>query len=162
MSKSSLTLPAFKQWARECAPAAKAVLMARAFAELERERVNAYILPIFERYAFVDGLSRDEEHAGKPIAKPDHLYLCTDEEQVQRYFAECDAAHRAHGFKGPQGHCPALTAEHLLCQTEHALIELAKPLTGIDNVYGDDRRKYLEILIGACVPHIKGGLHADH
>jgi hypothetical protein len=131
--------------------------MARAFAQVERERVDAYILPIFARYTFVDGLSRGERR-GTPIEKPDQLYMCTDEAGVAAYFEECDQAHRAHGFKGPKGHCPALTAETLLMRTEQALIDLAKPLTGIDDVYGDDRKRYLEILIGACARHIKGGL----
>jgi hypothetical protein len=152
------TLPQFKQWAKDCAPAAKAVLMARAFAQVERERVDAYILPIFARYTFVDGLSRRGDHRGEKIDRPDQLYLSTDEALVAQYFEECDQAHRAHGFKGPKGHCPALTAEHLVIKTEQALIDLAKPLIGIDDVYGDDRKRYLEILIGACARHIKGGL----
>jgi hypothetical protein len=35
------TLPEFKAWAKDCRPAAKAVLMARVYAEMERERVIA-------------------------------------------------------------------------------------------------------------------------
>lgn len=33
---------------------------------------------------------------------------------------------------------------------ENALIDLAKPLFGIDDIYGENRTKYLELLIGAC------------
>lgn len=153
---ATLNLASFKQWAKECAPAAKAVLMARVFAQLERERVDAYILPILARYQF----RADRRHGddGELITKTGDLYLCTDEPGIAAFFAECDQAHRAHGFKGPQGHCPALTAETLVMRAETALIGLAKPLTGISDVYGDDRKKYLEILIGACAPFIKGGL----
>lgn len=155
----NLTLPAFKQWARECAPAAKAVLMAQAFAELERARVDAYILPIFQSYQPHFRVNpKWAERYGELVQTPRDLYLCDQEAIVQDYFEDCDRAHRAHGFKGPHGHCPALTAEHLLTQAEHCLIELAKPLTGIENVYGEDRAKYLKILIGACAPHIRGGL----
>lgn len=156
MAGSNLTLPAFKQWAKDCAPAAKAVLMAQAFAELERARVDAYIGPIFEKYQPWEVAERwRDKLSSERIRTPRDLYLCEDEAQLTAFYAECDAAHRAHGFKGPQGHCPALTAEHLLTQAEHCLIELAQPLTGIEHVYGEDRVKYLKILIGACAPYIR-------
>lgn len=159
MARSKPTIEQFKQWAIDCAPAAKAVLMAQAFAELERERVDAYILPIFQSFQPHFRVNpKWAERYGELVQKPRDLYLCDNEAIVADYFAECDAAHRAHGFKGPQGHCPALSAEWLHTQAETALIELAKPLTGIDNVYGEDRARYLKILIGACAPHIKGGL----
>jgi hypothetical protein len=150
----NVTLPQFKQWAKDCAPAARAVLMARAYAQLERERVDAYTRPIFDRYRFHE---LPTIHDAPPVDDPAHLYCCADEIQVAAYFAECDAAHRAHGFKGPEGHCPALTAEHLLMVTECALMDLAKPLFGIEHVYGDDRVKYLELLIGACLRAEKEG-----
>ena len=35
------TLQEFKSWSKDCAPAARAVLMARVFAEMERKRVDA-------------------------------------------------------------------------------------------------------------------------
>jgi hypothetical protein len=117
-----------------------------AFAQVERERVNAYILPIFQRYGF-----RDDE--GKPITNPERLYTCTDEERVAAYYEECDRAHREHGFTGPKGHCPALTAEDALVKAENALIRAASALTGIEvgEVYLESRRKYLDILLGACI-----------
>lgn len=151
-SRNRVDLHEFKQWAHDCAPAARAVLMARVFAEMERERVNAYILPLFQSYRFTYG-ALFEKRAGQPIETPDRLYCADDDVQVAAYFAECDAAHRAHGFTGPAGHCPALTAEHIVIEAECALIELARPLFGIDSsqVFGDDRSRYLELLIGACV-----------
>ena len=148
------TLAQFQQFARDVAPAARAVLilMARVFAQMERARVDAYILPIFERYQFTDGLS-DGGHRGQPITTPAHLYLSTDEAQVAAYFEECDRAHRAHGFCGPQGHCPALTAENLVVKVERALIELATPLFGVEpsDLWGDTWREYVELLIGAAL-----------
>lgn len=151
----NLTLPAFKRWAKDCAPAAKAVLMAQAFAELERARVDAYILPIFQTYTFRVNPKWAERY-GETVKAPKDLYLCDEEDKVQNYFEDCDQAHRAHGFTGPQGHCPALTAEHLHTLAEGLLMELAKDLTGIDpcGLYGENRAKYLKILIGACTPHI--------
>lgn len=156
---ATLNLPNFKQWAKDCAPAAKAVLMAQAFAELERERVDAYIAPIFASYTFP--VRADWQKRYGPVVKvPKDLYLSDAEDLCTNYYEDCDRAHRAHGFTGPKGHCPALIAENLLMRAQSALIRLAEPLTGIDpdRVYGDDRKQYLHILVGACVRHIKGGL----
>lgn len=150
------TLEQFKQWAKDCAPAAKAVLMAQAFAELERKRVDAYIRPIFEKYQPWEVTERWRDK-GVQIRTERDLYLCEDEPQLKAYYAECDEAHRAHGFKGEAGKCPALVAEHLHTIAERCLIELAQPLTGIEDVYGEDRKKYLDILIGACAPHMTKG-----
>ena len=140
------TIQQFKQWCRDCRPAAIAVCEAMAFAQCQRKAVDSYILPLFKEWEFSD----DE---GKPISDPQHLYRCNDEPYVQAFFKACDEAHRKHGFKGPEGHCPALTAEHLQIIAENALLDLAKPLFGIGagDVYLDDRRKMLDLLIGACV-----------
>lgn len=145
------TLAQFKQLSRDLAPAARAVLMARVFAQMERERVNAYIRPLFEAYRFGE-LPKIHDYDG-PIADVDHLYLCADEDQVAAFFKECDTAHRAHGFTGPDGHCPALTAERLVVIAETLLIDLARPTFGIEapQLYGDNRAKYLDLLIGACL-----------
>jgi hypothetical protein len=140
----------FKQWAKDVRPAAKAVLMARVFAQMERERVDAYIQPILEDYAFkADAFEGKFRGGNETITKTSDLYL-TDDPRLPDFYAACDREHRKHGFTGPDGHCPALRAENLLMQAEQALIKLAEPLFGIDDVYGDNRTKYLELLIGAC------------
>ncbi len=148
--KPNVTLEQFKKFSLDVAPAARAVLMARVFAEMERERVDAYIRPIFDSYGFTYGAITRGELSGL-IPDPKHLYLADDGPIVADYYAECDAAHRAHGFTGPQGHCPALIAENLVITTERLLIELAEPLFGIKDVYGENRVKYLELLIGAAL-----------
>jgi hypothetical protein len=139
--------------------------MARVFAQMERTRVDAYIVPIFRTYHFeVAAKWRDREDRGLLAKYPDwritdkaDLYLTDDEPLCAMYYAECDAAHRAHGFTGPAGHCPALTAEHLVMTAERLLIELGEPLCGIeaDRIWGENRTKYLELLIGACTQHMK-------
>jgi hypothetical protein len=150
--RTTPTIQAFKQWANDCAPAARAVLMARVFADMERERVDAYILPIFQSYRFTVAKAwRSGPEKDSIITRPKDLYLSDDEVLTAAYFDECDQAHRAHGFTGPKGHCPALIAEHLVIVAENALIDLAKPLFGIEDVYGENRQKYLELLIGACM-----------
>jgi hypothetical protein len=151
------TLDQFKRWARDSAPVARAVCLAQAYAELERERVDAYIRPIFDRYKFEYAARWSENPDGTPYHKripdPAHLYLCDDEPGLKAFYADCDDAHRAHGFTGPEGHCPALRAEHLLLVAQSALIDLAKPLFGFDSthLYGEDRRKCLDLLLGACL-----------
>jgi len=144
------TLPEFKKFARDVAPAAQAVLMARANAQLTREHVDAYIAPIFACYTF-----HAEPDFGdvRPITSPDDLYLCDlNSPEVADFYAQCDAAHRAHGFTGPQGHCPALEAENLVIKAENALIALAEPLFGIQGyMLGGERNRYLELLIGGAL-----------
>lgn len=147
----SPSLAEFKRFSADVAPAARAVLMARVHAELTRERVDAYIRPVFERYTFT---VRPEWGTveGERITDPKRLYLSAEEDLVASYFEDCDQAHRAHGFTGPKGHCPALVAEHLLVQAEQCLIDLASPLFGVKlDVYGDDRKRLLELLIGAAL-----------
>lgn len=140
------TLPQFKRWAKTHAPLASAVCMAKAFAQLERARVDAYIRPVFESFQFVD----DE---GNKIDTPRDLYRCDDEVMCKAFYAQCDAAHRAYGFTGPEGHCPALQAENLLVQAEVHLLKAGGELFGIDGnaVYGDDRKKLLNLLLEACL-----------
>lgn len=155
MSEPNVTLEQFKQWLREYAPAAKAVLAARVFAEAERKRVDAYILPLFESYQFeYEGELAKQVGAEGRIHDPKFLYLA-DDAKCERFYKECDALHREHGFTGPEGHCPALIAEHAVVEAETALIELAKPLFGVEvwQLAGkaEIRNKYLDKLICACV-----------
>jgi hypothetical protein len=145
------TLGEFKQWARDVEPAARAVCLARAHAQLTRERVDAYVRPIFDSYKFEYGAIAH----GKTglIPDPSHLYLCDDSPMLAAFYDDCDKAHRAHGFTGPVGHCPALHAGMLQSATENALIDLATPLFHIDHtaLYGEDRAKYLDLLLGAAL-----------
>jgi hypothetical protein len=151
------TAQGLKTWARAHARLAEAVLLAQAFAEHERARVDAYVLPIFKRYRFTMAERWTGPGYEKLIEKPSDLYLAGEdgpdlEAKTAAYYAECDTAHRAHGFHGPAGHCPALSAEHLLIEAEGQLIDAAEPLFGIERgrLYGENRRKYLALLIGAC------------
>lgn len=151
------SLAQFKRFARDIAPAVRAVLMAQANAELTRERVDAYIRPIFDRYQFRYS-SRWEElgaKVGGVIQDPKDLYLTDlDDPLVAAFYADCDAAHKAHGYDLPTGHCPALRAERLLMTAEQCLLELATDLFGVnlaDHCFGETRRQALDLLIGASV-----------
>ena len=152
MTATKTTLPAFKAWAKDTVPIARALMLAQAFAAVERERVAKYVRPIFESFPFVYGpIAARCGLEGQRITTEKDLYLCEDTELLTAYYTACDAAHRAHGFRGPEGHCPALTAEYLVMEAERALIDAAAPLFGITDVYGDNRKKYLDLLLGACV-----------
>jgi hypothetical protein len=67
-----------------------------AFAEVEQQRVDAYVRPIFDSFRFVD------EH-GKTIEHPKDVYLSQDDAACKAFFAKCDEAHRVRDFKGAGG-----------------------------------------------------------
>lgn len=143
-----------KQWAIAHTRLAKAVCAAQALAQLERERVNAYVLPIFKTYRFLD-------ENGAPIDCPDNLYLCKDDAMCKAYYHACDEAHRAHGWRGREGACPARVAEILLSHAEHALLEAGCELFGLPNMpaafyAGDARKQMLDLLLGVCLRDAKG------
>lgn len=144
----------FKAWAQANSDLAKAVLLAQAFAKIERERVDAYILPMFESRTFYRAKEWGEQ---KRITRYDDLYL-TDPHGAEylQFCADCDAAHRAHGFTGEAGCCPALIAEDLRCKAESALIDAGCKLMGIDHIYNlEHRAKMLKLLLGACLIETK-------
>jgi len=151
----------FKEWARENRSLALAVCHAQAAAELTRERVNAYIKPVFESFGFVYcgdlaeklDTRAGEKFLGTPLESEKDLYLC-DDPRLQDYFDACDAAHRAHGYDLPKGHCPALRMENLLIRAQGALIESAETLAGIKRymlIANQQDKAYLDLLIRACL-----------
>jgi hypothetical protein len=137
----------FERWTREYKPVAEAVCMTQAFAQLERERVNKYVLPIFESFGFVD------EH-GRKIETPELLYLCPDDDLCNKFHERLDVAHRAHGFRGEKNKCPAKLAEYFQKDVEHMLVKAGCELFGISVERFWDPAKYnkwLRMLIGACL-----------
>jgi hypothetical protein len=140
-----LTVKKLRAWARKNRSLAETVLKAQAFAELERERVDAYVAPIFARYGF-----KDDE--GNAIASPRKLYLCEDDAACAVFYAECDVVHRANGFTGGAGECPALVAEDLLTQAQNLLLDSLARFVGVDGFSGslELRAKALKLAIGSC------------
>jgi hypothetical protein len=135
-----------RSWAIDHKSLAKAVCQAMAFAQAERERVDAYVLPIFQTFRFVD-------ENGTRINSPDQLYLCNDDPMCMTFYDQCDAAHRAHGWTGPEGHCPALTAENLLLLAEAALLAAGCEFFDVvpARLHGAKRKEMLDLLLKACV-----------
>jgi len=134
-----------------------AAVRARVAARRERERVDAYVGPIFARYGFVN------QWTGKPLAVPRDLYLAGGtpeiEERCGAFYKECDAAHRAHGFTGGDGFCPALIAENEVIAAERDLIAGAGGVFGFDpnTCWGGPREKMLDLLYEAALTYSPGG-----
>jgi hypothetical protein len=152
-ARPKVTLEQFKEFAAYVSPFVRTVLLARIHAEETRKRVDAYIAPVFERFSFYVA-DQFKQHGGERITRPKDLYLCNDKALTDAYYEACDQAHRAHGFTGPLGHCPALVAEHLAITAENALIDMAQPLFGVDisDLWQEETRaKYLNLLIDAGV-----------
>ena len=130
--------------------AAKTYFQAKAFAQIERERVDAYVRPIFDRYSFP--VKKDwQKLEGEFVTDPDSLYLADlDSPLMKQYEAEVAAAHRAHGWTGPEEHCPACVAEHNQLKAERALIDFACRMIDIgaevDDIHGEHRENFLKIL----------------
>lgn len=122
----TLTIASLKRWAPKLRPLVVEMLAKRAFAEVERKRVDAYIAPVFAQFCFVD----DE---GTVITDPERLYHCDDEAMCAAYYAACDVAHREHGYQGEAGTCPALVAEHNQLKAEWAVLESMERFVGLDD-----------------------------
>lgn len=131
---------------------AAALMVAMATAEIERERVDAYILPIFNQFKFpVRESWRGRIFAGEMVTKPSDLYLCDDKELCARYHVACDIAHREHGFVADEpGQCPALCAEHELNLAEWAILQSSAKALGakFDRLHGEKRKEFLKIILG--------------
>lgn len=146
-----ITLPAFEKWARSNRALAASVIAARASAQSERARVDAYLQPIFDTFTFVT-----EE--GQRVTTPRDLYLCdldnvAQEKTIQEFYEKALDAHAANGFTGQRGSCPALIAESALIVAEHELIESACKLVGVKAslIYGERREAMLKLLLSACL-----------
>jgi hypothetical protein len=164
-----------KRWSRENAKLALAICEAQAYAEMTTARVAVYTQPLFDSFAFIcegtmaerfDASPRNGDTAkwvGRKIKTPADeeftmLHGREETEEIQaklrRYYAALDEEHRRQGYRGLKpGECPALAAQFLHTQAENALIESARDLFGIEfhQLYGDLRKRYLDILMGACI-----------
>lgn len=144
----TLSITSIRRFARDHKGLAHTVCTAQAFAELERERVDAYTRPIFDRYTFLC------ERTGKRITDPDRLYLTDlDGANYLDYLEAVYDAHAAHGWEGPRDHCPALVAESLHTDAENCLLQAFADFIGASTAsfYGDTRKRALDLLLRACL-----------
>lgn len=150
---TTLQLPAFMHWLdTDGKVLVSEAIAARAIAEVERERVDAYIIPFFLTWHFRADKDRRGLAVGDLLTNPDQLYLSDDDERAAEYYAACDKLHREHGFTGPDGHCPALIAENTRMEAERAVIESLSALLGTEPpVTLEHRAQLLDIAMRAAV-----------
>lgn len=147
-SAFSINVAAFLRWLdRESCRLVLTAVAAQAFAKVERERVNAYVLPFFATWGF-----RADKVGGERLTNPRDLYLSDDDDRASAYYAAVDALHREHGFTGPEGHCPALTAEYTQIVAENALIASMSAFLGVEPpAMPEHRAQMLDIATKAAV-----------
>lgn len=63
---------------------------------------NPLIAPIFDLFEFHVKAEWRREGRPEKITKPKDIYLTDQEEDVAKFFEECDKEHRKHGFNGPK------------------------------------------------------------
>lgn len=151
----NVTSAEFVRWACDHKGLAEAVCAAKALADLERERVYKYIMPLFESFNFTDD-------QGRKIKHPDQLYLCEDESRFEEFAARADEAHRAHGFTGEAGVWPDLLADHTQIRAENALLDAACEFFRLKrHPVGKKREQFLKLVLSAClsVPASAAGRH---
>ncbi len=114
----------------------KKVILARARAKVVREHVDSYVVPLLASLPPIMA-DRFADTAGERILDPERLYLTADDAACAAFYAECDKAHKAHGYDVPAGHCPALTAETAQRDAERDYLRLADSIIpGISEQYG--------------------------
>lgn len=141
----NVTTPEFVTWCCEHKGLADAVCKAKAFAQVERERVHKYILPLLASFEFIDD-------QGRKITDPDKLYLSEDEARMQEFYARADEAHRANGFTGEPGVWPDLEADTLHTDAENALLDAACKFFGMQrHPIGRKRAEFMRLVLSACL-----------
>lgn len=147
---STLNVAKLKTWARTNRSLAMMVAKAMAFAQVERERVDAYVVPIFVRYGFTDS------DTGETLTDPRKLYLSNDEKRCAEFYAEVAIAHRANGWDGDPEFCPALVAEDLQTKAENLLLESLGKRIGVDGFYNLDlRKRVLDLSLAVCLSEVR-------
>jgi hypothetical protein len=145
--------------------AVDAVLLARAYAETMRGKVNSIEASILEECPLYVSPEHAEGRADERIADPRKVWL-TDLEspQYKEHLAETNKRLRAEGLKPdsmPDSHCPACVAECVQQDAEHLLIYAAAEMMDA----GDGKefhhklvcagmekyRKFIELLCGLVV-----------
>lgn len=149
--------------------AAAAVLMARAIAEVERERmdkldrellaeipchVSQKIIDLHDKHGDTEAVAKWEA-CGRRITNLKDAFLM-DDDDAKVYYAERQRRINAMGYQLPDGHCPALVAENTQRDAEHCLVECAQEVFGVtfDQLLSsglDTLHKYIDLLVKLVV-----------
>jgi hypothetical protein len=145
------TIDEFKQYARiECSELIATLIAARIFAEVERERVNSYVEPIFAQYDFrpsAEWLTRRGGMADAPLTRKDLYLTDLDAPAYLEYCERVKDAHAANGWTGDRDFCPALVAESAVNDAENAvLVSLGRMMNApFEKLYGEKREHALKL-----------------
>lgn len=122
----TLTVAKLKAWntSRETNKLRADLILAKARAQVTRERVNAYIAPVFARFAFYAD-RHPERRKVERITDWEQIYLSKDDAQAAAFYAACDEEHKAHGWNIPAGNCPICMSESAEVDAENALLNHA-------------------------------------
>lgn len=107
--------------------ATETVFMAMAHTQVTRELVEEYQKDILKRHQF------KHKRTGEVITEPKHAY-CMSESDLTVYHSECKKAKDERGLTvdaNPEA-CPLLYAEDLEREAKRNLLDVTKPLHGID------------------------------
>lgn len=108
---------------KEFTDLADCVLIAMARAQLTREKVDSYAIPLFVSMGIVEGKAGRRE-AGTPILDPKYAYTADPECPLfDRYLKLLHPLHIDNGFDVEPDCCPALIAEHNLTKAENNLLQ---------------------------------------
>ncbi len=143
--------------------AVNAYLMARANAEVHRERVSIISRKILQRALYYTDTNKFPRLVKERITDPELTYLLSDEQASEFLItvktALLDAGYDIKPIKGEPQHmytCPALVAEHLQHMTERVLIETAAEILGEDKEFIsgldlDHYHKLIDLVVGLVV-----------
>lgn len=150
---------------RAIRPNVDTLLLAMAFAQLERERVDKIQRKVLaEEVYLMDEVHCERGREDRRITDPRKAWLMCDADAA-RYYPKLNAIHLANGFAdAAKGFCPALVAETLQTEAEWALIKAAEEffpgvtndrlLCGTEKRGGlETRQNYLDLLIKLVVNH---------
>jgi len=157
MSKG-LTIENAKAASRELVSAVNAVLMAKAYALCERERMDKLDTELLQKFPIYSA----GKH-GRPVERitngKDMFLADLDSADVVFHYAERQHRINEMGYKLPDGHCPACVAEELQRAAERLLIDSAVeyfPDVTFDKIMQapnciENLRKYIKLLCGLVV-----------
>ena len=140
--------------------AAAKVIATKAAYKAVKERVDAYVAPIFASMKDSFPLGK---YAKGPIESPKEIFLADlNSPEVKAYWDALQVAHKENGFNVPEGYCPALCAEHEHLEAKWDICDVAYSLCNElptrDQATGTVERfdKYVETLVGLLLAGPKG------
>lgn len=152
--------------------AVQGYLLARANAEVMREKVNQVYREVLEIHPLYTDFMAERREEIKRVTDVEDMYLSTDEATCGEVYRDANLTLREMGLKSddmPDEHCPALVAEELQRDTEHLILEASSDMLELDfNGHElkhrllclglEKYKKFIDLVVGLVVnlPDFKG------